>query len=69
MSASILFDNILITNSIEVANDYAANSFDLKRRKIEADAVRIFIVHFSTRGTILQLLGSKRRPLRNYMSV
>lgn len=39
MSPSILFDNILITDSISVAEDYAAKSYDLKKRKIDEESV------------------------------
>ncbi|KAL0272731.1 UNVERIFIED_CONTAM: hypothetical protein PYX00_005592 [Menopon gallinae] len=42
MSAFIFFDNILITDSISVAEDYASKSFDLKRRKIDQDSESIF---------------------------
>ncbi|KAK6637334.1 hypothetical protein RUM44_007749 [Polyplax serrata] len=42
MSPSILFDNVLITDSLAVAEDYAARSYDLKRKKIDQDAESLF---------------------------
>lgn len=42
MSSSILFDNILITDSLAVADDYASKTYDLKKRKIDADSVSNF---------------------------
>lgn len=41
MSPAILFDNILITDSMAVADEYAAATYDLKKRKIDADSVSI----------------------------
>ncbi|CAB3374588.1 Hypothetical predicted protein [Cloeon dipterum] len=38
MSDSILFDNIIITDSLIVAEQYAADSFDIKRLKLDKQA-------------------------------
>lgn len=38
MSKDILFDNIIITDEITVANQWAVNSFELKRKKIAKDS-------------------------------
>ncbi|XP_002044411.2 LOW QUALITY PROTEIN: calnexin [Drosophila sechellia] len=37
MSSDILFDNLIITDDVEVARDFAANSFDIKRRYIDLE--------------------------------
>jgi len=37
MSSDILFDNLIITDDVEVARDFAANSFDIKRRYIDRE--------------------------------
>lgn len=42
MSGDILFDNIFIGDSEQLANDWAAQSYDLKRDKIETEAVSLF---------------------------
>jgi calnexin len=39
MSDNILFDNIIITDSLIVAEQYAADSFDIKRLKLDKQAV------------------------------
>lgn len=39
MSNDILFDNIIITDDVEVANDYAEKTFDLKRKYINKESV------------------------------
>lgn len=38
MSQDILFDNIIITDELSVAHQWAADSFDLKRKKIARDS-------------------------------
>lgn len=35
----ILFDNIIITDDKSVADNWAAETFDLKRRKLDKDGV------------------------------
>ncbi|XP_023037148.1 calnexin-like [Drosophila willistoni] len=37
MSPDILFDNLIITDDIEVAREFAAQTFDIKRRFLSAD--------------------------------
>lgn len=39
ISGNILFDNLIITDDEEIANNFAAQSFDLKQDKINVDAV------------------------------
>jgi len=39
MSNMILFDNIIITDDETVADNWAAETFDLKRRKLDKDGV------------------------------
>lgn len=39
MSKDILFDNIIITEEIEIAEQWASASFDKKRQKIASDSV------------------------------
>lgn len=41
MSQDILFDNIIITDDLSVAHQWAADSFDLKRKKIARDSVSV----------------------------
>jgi len=41
MSSDILFDNLIITDDVEVARDFAANSFDIKRRYIDRESVSL----------------------------
>lgn len=43
MSPDILFDNILIADSIEAAEKWAADSFDKKRQKLATESVCIKI--------------------------
>nr|XP_041632956.1 calnexin isoform X2 [Drosophila kikkawai] len=38
MSSDILFDNLIITDDVDVARDFAANSFDIKRRYIDRES-------------------------------
>ncbi|KAH8419108.1 hypothetical protein KR222_005113 [Zaprionus bogoriensis] len=38
MSNEILFDNLIITDDVDVARDFAANSFDIKRRYIDRES-------------------------------
>lgn len=40
MSDNILFDNLLITDDIVVAQEIAAVTFDLKRKQMDIDSVR-----------------------------
>lgn len=39
MSNEILFDNLIVTDDVAVARDFAANSFDIKRRYIDRESV------------------------------
>jgi len=39
MSDQIMFDNMIITDSLVVAEQYAADSFDIKRLKMDKQAV------------------------------
>lgn len=39
MSQDILFDNIIITDEISVANKWAADTYDLKKMKIDRESV------------------------------
>jgi calnexin len=39
MSNMILFDNFIITDDQNVADTWAAETFDLKRRKLDKDGV------------------------------
>lgn len=39
MSDNILFDNLLITDDIIVAQEYAAVTYDLKRKQIDLESV------------------------------
>lgn len=39
MSSDILFDNLIITDDEDVARDWAAQTFDLKRKLIDREAV------------------------------
>lgn len=41
MSKDILFDNIIITEEITIAEKWAADTFDKKRQKIAKDSVSI----------------------------
>ena len=41
MSKDIFFDNIIITDDIEVANHWAAATYDKKRQKIAKDSVSV----------------------------
>lgn len=47
MSSNILFDNLLITDDYVVAAEYAAVTFDLKRKQIELESVRILNIYKS----------------------
>jgi hypothetical protein len=40
MSDHILFDNLLVTDSLLQAEEWAADSFDIKRIKLDKQAVR-----------------------------
>lgn len=42
MSSDILFDNFIITDDIDAADEWAANTFDLKKRQLDKDAVRFY---------------------------
>lgn len=39
MSSDILFDNLIITDDEDAARDWAAQTFDLKRKLIDREAV------------------------------
>lgn len=41
MSNQILFDNIIVTDDPAVAAQWAVQTFDLKRKKIEKEAVGV----------------------------
>lgn len=43
MSSSILFDNIVVTDSVEQARSWAAQTFDLKVSKLDKESVRNFL--------------------------
>lgn len=47
MSSSILFDNIVITDSVEQARNWAAQTFDLKVSKLDKESVRIIFILLS----------------------
>ncbi|XP_023164641.1 calnexin isoform X2 [Drosophila hydei] len=38
MSNEILFDNLIVTDDVDVAREFAANSFDIKRRYIDRES-------------------------------
>lgn len=42
MSGNILFDNILIADNEEIAEQWAAQGYDLKRDKIQTEAVSAY---------------------------
>lgn len=42
MSNNILFDNLLITDDENVADEWAAQTYDLKKKQIDKDAVSAF---------------------------
>ncbi|KRF99452.1 uncharacterized protein Dwil_GK11031, isoform B [Drosophila willistoni] len=42
MSSDILFDNLIITDDVNVARDFAANSFDIKRKYIDRESDSFF---------------------------
>lgn len=41
MSNEILFDNLIVTDDVDVAREFAANSFDIKRRYIDRESVSL----------------------------
>ena len=41
MSSDILFDNIIITDDIEVADAWAAKTFALKRKQLDKESVSV----------------------------
>lgn len=45
MSKDILFDNIIITEEIDVADHWATVTFDMKRQKIASDSVSNFCIY------------------------
>lgn len=45
MSKDILFDNIIITEELYIAEQWAADTFDKKRQKIAKDSVSFFKDH------------------------
>lgn len=48
MSQDILFDNLLITDDIIVAQEWAALTFDLKRKQIDLESVsNLFLIIFN----------------------
>ncbi|XP_030375550.1 calnexin-like [Scaptodrosophila lebanonensis] len=49
MSSDILFDNLIITDDVDVAREFAANSFDIKRKYIdrESDSLVNKVLEFS----------------------
>lgn len=42
MSDSILFDNLIVADDIELARDFAAKTFDIKRKYIDKESVSVF---------------------------
>lgn len=45
MSADILFDNIVITSDEDAADEWAAKTYDLKRKQIDKESVSNFKSH------------------------
>lgn len=41
MSNNILFDNLIITDDETIADDWAAQTYDLKKKQIDKEAVSI----------------------------
>lgn len=41
MSADILFDNIIITSDEDAADEWAAKTYDLKRKQIDKESVSL----------------------------
>ena len=41
MSSDILFDNLIITDDLDIAIDYASKTFDIKRKYIDKESVSI----------------------------
>ena len=41
MTDEILFDNIIITDDVELADHWAAQTYDLKRKQMDKDAVNV----------------------------
>lgn len=41
MSNEILFDNLVITDDVDVAMEYARQTFDIKRKYIDKESVSI----------------------------
>lgn len=44
MSNNILFDNLIITDDETIADDWAAQTYDLKKKQIDKEAVSIYSV-------------------------
>lgn len=42
MSSDILFDNLVITDDVDTADEWAAQTYDLKRKQIDREAVSDF---------------------------
>lgn len=40
MSKDILFDNIIITDDVNEADSWAAQTYDLKRKQLDQESVR-----------------------------
>lgn len=47
MSDHILFDNLLVTDSLQQAEEWATDSFDIKRIKLDKQAVSINTTYFA----------------------
>lgn len=46
MSNDILFDNLLITDDIDVAEEWTAVTYALKRKQLDIEKVRAYLVVF-----------------------
>lgn len=63
MSAEILFDNIIITSDEDAADDWAAKTYDIKRKQIDRESVSNFIDIF-TIHTVSKLIKLNDVALR-----
>lgn len=63
MSADILFDNIIITSDEDAADEWAAKTYDLKRKQIDRESVSNFS---STTKITLTFLWSQCECLIKY---
>lgn len=76
MSPNIYFDNIIITDDLEIAKKWAEDSFEIRRVKIAEETVRIFFTKISddvspffvTCFTIALFCNKKQFFLYKYMN-